>query len=241
MIKTFESAKLFFKKYPYKIAYKRLYGFPSKEVIESYSNRTGYGWWFDYPTTVEEQVSRANCIRFLRSQPGTKFTNSSMTHVYFETKEVFENASTRYHELQKEHHVPFIDNLAEQFERCEDNVEIKKKLYHKKFRYKIQLKYNNNLHTLLGPLLNESYIDNDNYFLNNNLRRFNKDPDYSSKMYMQPPGHNISYNISYLFRHSNYNSYVIYCKDHIDMQLMAFVASENIIKITKALLRHEIS
>jgi hypothetical protein len=58
---------------------------------------------------------------------------------------------------------------------------------------------------------------------------------------MQPPGHNISYNISYLFRHSNYNSYVIYCKDHIDMQLMAFVASENIIKITKALLRHEIS
>lgn len=42
---------------------------------------------FDYPTNVEDQVSRANCIRFLRSQPGIKFTNSSMTHVYFERQE----------------------------------------------------------------------------------------------------------------------------------------------------------
>lgn len=236
MIRTFESTKLFYKKYPYKIAYKRLYGFPSKEIIESYKNRTGYGWWFDYPTNVEDQVSRANCIRFLRSQPGTKFTNSSMTHVYFEDKKVFERATNRYSDLQKEHHVPFIDNLADQFERYEDNVEIKNKLYHKKFRYKIQLRYNNNLHVTLGPLLNESYIDNDNYFLNNNLRKFNKDPNYSSTVYSST-----GYNLSYVFRHSNYNSYVIYCKEHIDMQLMAFIASENIIKITKALLRHEIS
>ncbi len=236
MIKTFESSKLFFKKYPYKIAYKRLYGFPSKEIVESYQTRTGYGWWFNYPTTAEDQIARSNCIRFLRSQDGTKFTNSSMTHVYFESKDVFDNAANRYQDLQHEHHVPFIDNLAEQIDRFEDNVEIKKKLYHKKYRYKIHLRYNNNLHTSLGPLLNESYIDNENYYLNKNLRKFNKDPNYSSSIYSAN-----KYNISHIFRHSNYNSYVIYCHEHIDMQLMSFVASENIIKITKALLRHEIS
>lgn len=42
MVKLVESTKLFYNKYPYKISYKRLYGFPSKEIIDSYVERTGY-------------------------------------------------------------------------------------------------------------------------------------------------------------------------------------------------------
>ena len=51
-------------------------------------------------------------------------------------------------------------------------------------------------------------------------------------------GSNIRY--GYVFRHSNYNVYTVYCKEYIDMELMAFVTSENIIKITKALLKSEL-
>jgi len=231
MVKYVESTRLFYKKYPYKISYKRLYGFPSKEVIESYNDRTGYGWWFDYPETPEDINSRSNCIRFLKSKSGIKFANSAMTHVYFEDKDVFELATTRYRELQQEIHIPFIDNLLETLDDQEDDIEIKNNLYYKKFRYKITLKYNHNLHTNLGPLLVESYSNNDNYLLNINLRRFAKD-----NIIITPS--NSRYN--YRYRHSTYNSYIIYCNEHIDMQLMAFVASENINKITKAILRHEI-
>lgn len=231
MVKHVESTKLFYKKYPYKIAYKRLYGFPSKEIIDSYVNRTGYGWWFDYPTTPEDMIARSNCIRFLRSKPGTKFTNSSMTHVYFEDKDVFELAATRYGKLQKEIHIPFIDNLSETLDAQADNVEIKNSLYYKKFRYKINLKYNNNLHTYLGPLLIDTYSSNDNYLLNTNVRKFAKE-DTTIQINNAP--------YSYKFRHSTYNTYTIYCREYIDMQLMAFVASENITKITKAILIREI-
>lgn len=228
MVKLVESTKLFYNKYPYKISYKRLYGFPSKEVIDSYVERTGYGWWFDYPLTQEDIIARSNCIRFLRSNSSIKFSNSSMTHVYFEDKDVFALAKTRYRNLQKEIHIPFIDNLSETLNTYADNVEIKNSLYYKKFRYKISLKYNDNLHTSLGPLLIDAYSDNDNYLLNSNVLRFAKE-DITITQYRY-----------YKFRHSTYNSYNIYCKDHIDMQLMTFVASENITKITKALLKQEI-
>ena len=73
MVKLVESTKLFYNKYPYKISYKRLYGFPSKEIIDSYVERTGYGWWFDYPLTQEDIIARSNCIRFLRSNSSIKF------------------------------------------------------------------------------------------------------------------------------------------------------------------------
>jgi len=231
MVKYVESTRLFYKKYPYKISYKRLYGFPSKEVIESYNDRTGYGWWFDYPETPEDINSRSNCIRFLKSKSGIKFANSAMTHVYFEDKDVFELATTRYRELQQEIHIPFIDNLSETLDAQEDNIEIKNNLYYKKFRYKISLKYNNNLHVSLGPLLVDTYLNNDNYLLNTNVRRFVKED------VIMPLN---STNYRYIFRHSVYNSYTIYCREYIDVQLMAFVASENITKITKAILRHEI-
>ena len=231
MVKHVESTKLFYKKYPYKIAYKRLYGFPSKEIVDSYTDRTGYGWWFDYPVTPEDIIARSNCIRFLRSKPGTKFANSSMTHVYFEDKDVFELATTRYRNLQQEIHIPFIDNLSETLDAQQDNIEIKNNLYYKKFRYKISLKYNNNLHVSLGPLLVDTYSNNDNYLLNTNVRRFAKE-DVTIPLN--------STNYRYKFRHSVYNSYTIYCREYIDLQLMAFVASENITKITKAILRHEI-
>ena len=229
MVKRVESAKLFYKKYPYKIAYARLYGFPLSEFLHD----AAY-WWFDYPTTVEDSNRRANCMRFLRSQDGLKYANSSLTHVYFEEKETFEHALTRYIDLQREAHYPFIDNLAETLQQQNHNVEIKKSLYHKKYRYKIDLKCDKNLEDILGPTLADVYINNDNYFLNTNLRKFAEVAPI-----INATGSNIRY--GYVFRHSNYNVYTIYCREYIDMELMAFVASENITKITKALLKEELN
>jgi|TARA_R110001606_G_scaffold29733_5_gene92586 hypothetical protein len=226
MVKQVESTKLFYKKYPYKISYIRLYGFPTTDMLSAY-------WWFDYPTSKKDMSRRKNCLQFLKSLVGTKFANSSFTHVYFEDKETFECALGRFEDLQREVHYPFIDNLEETLQNQKQRVEIKNSLYHKKYRYKIDLKCDDNLEHSLGPALVEMYIDHENYFLNTNMRKFAEtDPIVTSV------GSNIRY--GYVFRHSNYNVYTVYCKEYIDMELMAFVTSENIIKITKALLKSEL-
>jgi len=43
-----------------------------------------------------------------------------------------------------------------------------------------------------------------------------------------------------MFRHSIYNTYAIYCREKIDMEMLTFIAGENIAKITKAVLIAEI-
>ena len=61
-------SKLFYGEYPYKITYKRLYGFPSAFINMSlYGDKepNEHNWWFDYPKTDEERQERANCHRFL--------------------------------------------------------------------------------------------------------------------------------------------------------------------------------
>jgi hypothetical protein len=44
----------------------------------------------------------------------------------------------------------------------------------------------------------------------------------------------------YMWRHSPYNLYAIYCLEKIDMEMLTFVASENIGVITKAVLIEEL-
>lgn len=236
-IRVIKSTKLFYNEYPYKITYKRLYGFPPHTVLKSanflflketpdYNN-----WWGDIPSTEDDKKRRANCHSFLKGIEGSKFMNGGFTHVYFKNIEAFNKAKSRYSALQTEHHIPIIVNLAEVVNGFSANVDLKKALYHKHFRYKVNLRFNDHLEDKLGPSLYDMYKDNDNYRLNPNMKRF--DPAHN--------GTRTSYSgYTYQYRHSVYNSYTIYCKEKIDMEMLTFVAGENIAKITKAVLIHEI-
>ena len=59
MVETFKSSKLFYGKYPFKIAYKRLYGFPKNDLL---SDRWGITqqWWFDMPDDEIDRNRRDN-------------------------------------------------------------------------------------------------------------------------------------------------------------------------------------
>lgn len=230
-VKIFKSAKLFYNEYPYKIAYKRLYGFPSKDIISPFREELGHNWWFDYPEDEDDLYRRLNCYHYLKNLKTTKFNNSAWTHVYFKDTDEFERAKGRYKELQQEHHVPVFDNLQEVIGKFKSNVELKKSLFHKRFRYKVTLKFNEYLEEKLGKDLYDMYNDNENYFLNINVKRFREDIKPTS-----------AYTgvYRYTWRHSPYHLYAIYCYDKIDMEMLTFVASENISKITKAVLFDEI-
>ena len=227
MVKRVQSTKLFYKIYPYKISYKRLYGFPSTEILLN----TRWGWWFDVPGTPEERTRRDNCYHFLKNIKQIKFSNSQNTHVYFIEKEDFEKACGRYEDLQVEQHEPFVENLSDILQEHPNGIDIKNNLYHKKYRYKIDLKFNKHLENSLGPMIAETYIDNENYHLNPNLRRFIEE---------EPVQRTMTARYTWKFRHSVYHNYTIYCRERIDMELMSFIASENISKITKAVLKDEI-
>lgn len=236
-ISVHKHAKLFYKVYPYKISYKRLYGFPSHETVGTthfnfLKTSPAYNdWWGDIPTNDDDKQRRSNCYSFLKSIPGAKFMNSSFTHVYFKDEETFNKATLRYHDLQQSHYIPIVDNLAEIFNGHPAHTELKKTLYHKKFRYKVNIRFNQHLEEKLGPSLYDMYADNENYHLNPNMQRF---APGASNVRVSASGY------SYMYRHSNYNLYAIYCRETIDMELLTFVAGENIAKISKALLIDEI-
>lgn len=236
-ITVIKSTKLFYKEYPYKITYKRLYGYPPHTVITSstfaglLSSAEYNDWWGDIPKTEAERQRRQNCYSFLKGMEDTKFMNSSFTHVYFKTEKEFDKAKCRYSDLQVEHHVPILKNLAEIIGEFTANVDLKKSLYHKKFRYKVNIRCDAHLIDSLGLSLYDMYKDNDNYYLNPNMKRF--DPLFDGKRWSHT-------GYAYTFRHSVYNTYSIYCKERIDMEMLTFVAGENINKITKAVLINEI-
>lgn len=235
-IPVIKSAKLYYGDYSHKISYKRLYGFPNPDITRRYNfsllvNQDGYGWWGEIPDNDDEKKRRANCVQFLKGIGDVKFMNSSSTHVYFKSKDDFDKATKRYKDLQLEHHVPVIDNLAEVINGFEANIDLKKSLYHKNYRYKVNIRFNKHLEEKLGPSLYDMYVDNTNYHLNPNMKRF--DPLHN--------GTRTSWSgYTYTFRHSIYNTYAIYCREKIDMEMLTFVAGENISKITKAVLINEI-
>lgn len=237
MVKTTKSSKLFYSKYPFKITYKRLFGFPSPRVLlqnpAMILGEERRHWWFDLPDGEEDYKRRENCLRFLKGFEDIKYNNSSFTHVYFPTRKSYEHAKKRYKELHTEYHEPMIENLVEVLEKYNSKVELKKSLYHKKYRYKVTFRFNSYFEEKLGLELYEMYKDNANYFLNINIKRFN--PTLSNVVNTMNPNR-----YTYQWRHSPYHMYAIYCLEKIDLEMLTFVAGENISQITKAVLIEEI-
>ena len=141
-----KTTKLFYGEYPYKITFKRLYGFPNKNLIQKAfpSNLLGEDkWWFDFPQEDSDRQRRTNCFQYLKSLEGTKFNNGANTHVYFLDRKTFELALSRYPDLQKEANEPLIDNIVSVLNRYDERIA-------------------------------EMYKDNPNYQLNSNMRKFDK-------------------------------------------------------------------
>lgn len=226
-------SKLFYGEYPYKITYKRLYGFPSAFMNMSLSGTKNnawspdeHTWWFDYPKTDQDRQERANCHKFLsKSFEDLKFNNGSHTHVYFKDKESYSKASQRYPGLQTSRAEPIVENLAEIYDKSEKRIIIKNSLYFKKYQYKVTFKANKHFLGNVGKDLHDMYNDNGNYRLNSNMKKF--DNLYVARNQGK-------------YIHSPYNLYAIYCLDEIDMQMVSFVASECISTITKVVLLSKI-
>ena len=219
-------SKLFYGSYPYKITYKRLYSFPKQlSVLDLSFNPLKQGndkWWFDYPKTTDDEQMRMRCYKFLKTLGDVKFNNGSHTHVYFETKKSYDEAASRYVELQEERSEPLVENLAELYEQSEKRIHIRKSLYFKKYRYKIQFRANKNFTENVGYSLFEMYKDNPNYRMNSNMIKFDK-------LY-------VARHKNRRYIHSPYNLYALYCLEEIDMNMATFVASECVSTITKAVL-----
>ena len=219
-------SKLFYGSYPYKITYKRLQTVPKQlSVLDLSFNPLKQGndkWWFDYPKTTDDEQMRMRCYKFLKTLDDVKFNNGSHTHVYFETKKSYDEAASRYVELQEERSEPLVENLAELYEQSEKRIHIRKSLYFKKYRYKIQFRANKNFTENVGYSLFEMYKDNPNYRMNSNMIKFDK-------LY-------VARHKNRRYIHSPYNLYALYCLEEIDMNMATFVASECVSTITKAVL-----
>ncbi|MBG11153.1 MAG: hypothetical protein CMD92_08340 [Gammaproteobacteria bacterium] len=224
---TEKVAKLFYGTHPYKIAYKRLYGFPDKDSLffkrhfESNPNAINE-WWFDMPSTDEEKSVRVNCYNFLRKFKDIKFNNGAHTHAYFKYKSDYEEARNRYVDLHKSYAEPIVENLKEVLDSFDRRVELKNNLWFKTYKYKIVFKPNRDFIDHTGHDLYKMYAHNTNYRLNSNMKRY--DPVYLRT-------HQKKRHI-----HHQYQLYAIYCLDKIDADLLTFVASECIGTITKAVL-----
>lgn len=229
---TVYSTKLFYKKYPYKITYKRLYGFPSAEIIEMYNARCGNGqtrhfdwWWCPLPESDEDKDKRKRCYSYLKNNfKDIKVHNVATTCIYFLTKDDFERAKKRYKELHVEYTEPFIEELPEITEKYPESVEFKKSLYFKNYRYRVTLAPNDDFRTHVAEYLAINFADNENYRLNKNI--------------LVAGGvinnHTVRRYIGY------YHTYNLYCKDRIDLEFITFVISECIAKISKVVLIEEI-
>lgn len=227
--KTVHSTKLFFKKYPYKITFKRLYGFPSAELLNMYKSRWGHyenHWWFPLPINDDDKDKRLRCLRYLKNNfEDIKVHNVSTTGIYFLHKDDFERAKKRYKEYHIEYTEPFIEELPNILEQYPESVELKKSLYFNKYRYKITLTPNRQFKESIAEFLASSLCENENYRLHKNVLAAGG--VFSSHA---TPRRYISY----------YNTYNIYCKDKIDVEYVTFVACECISKINKVVLIGEI-
>lgn len=239
-IKLYKSTKLFYNEYPFKISYQRLYGWPNPDIARfGYEIMNEDSWWFrNIPKTDEEKQRRKNCVMYLSKFENVKFMNSAFTHVYFKDRSSYEKAQRRYKDLQTEHHEPILENLSEVIGKFKANVDLKKTLFHKHYRYKVTLRFNSNLENSVGPTIYELYHDNPNYKLNTNVFKFG--PGNIPQVVHTTLGASFTGTFQYQWRHSPYHTYAVYCREKIDMEMLTFVASENISKITKAVLIDEI-
>jgi hypothetical protein len=161
---------------------------------------------------------RRQCLEYLKKEfkGNIKFNHGYHTHAYFLKEVDFKKA--KEHEESKELHIkytiPLFPDLKEILDQFDSNVALRKSLYLRKYKYKVEISYNYNNFSALCDELSEMFGDNPNYSVSGNIKSVTKRFGY----------------------YGSWATYSMYCKDKVDVEYFTFLFGESIKSISKAVL-----
>ena len=165
---------------------------------------------------------RKQCFDFLKK----KFKNRiklhwvNHTHAYFLKEEDFDKAKAHeeFQELHIKYTVPLFPDLKDILDKFDSNTVLRKSLFLKKHKYKVEIGYNYGNFPVLCDEIYETFGDNPNYSVSGNIKSVTRRFGY----------------------YGSWATYSMYCKDKIDVEYFAFLFGENIKSISKAVLISEL-
>jgi hypothetical protein len=203
------STKLFYNIYPYRITYPRL-------------GRLHRFYFENNEPSEHSREMRNNCITYLKNEfkGRIKFNHGYHTQAYFLEEEDFEKAKS--HKESQQLHIkyttPLFPDLKEILDKFDANIQLRKSLFFKKFKYKVEISFNFQNFPALCDDLYSTFGDNPNYAVSGNIKSVTRRFGY----------------------YGSWATYSMYCKDKIDVEYFTFVFGENIKSITKAVLISEL-
>jgi hypothetical protein len=165
---------------------------------------------------------RKKCLDYLKKtfKGKIKFNHGYHTHVYFLKEEDFEKAKAHeeFQELHIKYTIPLFPDLKDILDQFDSNSVLRKSLFLRKHKYKVEIGYNYNNFPILCDEIFKTFGDNPNYSVSGNIKSVTRRFGY----------------------YGSWATYSIYCKDEIDVEYFTFVFGENIKSISKAVLISEL-
>ena len=206
---TETSTKLFYKVYPFRITYPRLGKLP--HFYHNGNSPSNHSW-----------LMRKQCLDYLKKtfKGRVKFNHGYHTHAYFLKEKDFEEAKAHeeFKELHVKYTVPLFSDLKDVLDQFDSNTVLRKSLFLKKHRYKVEILYNRNNFQSVCDDITETFLDNPNYSISGNVKSVTRRFGY----------------------YGSWATYSIYCKEEMDVEYFTFMYAENIKSITKAVLISEL-
>jgi len=155
--------KLFYNLYPYRITYPRLGNLP--RFYYRVEKPSEHSW-----------MIRKQCHDYLKKEfkGRIKFNNGYHTHAYFLKKEDYLKAKEEFKELHVKYTEPLFPDLKDILDKFDSNVDLRKSLYLKKHRYKVELLYTIGTFADVCDDINETFKDNTNYAVSGNIKSVTK-------------------------------------------------------------------
>ena len=199
--------KLFYNLYPYRITYPRLGNLP--RFYYRVEKPSEHSW-----------MIRKQCHDYLKKEfkGRIKFNNGYHTNAYFLKKEDYLKAKEEFKELHVKYTEPLFPDLKDILDKFDSNVDLRKSLYLKKHRYKVELLYTIGTFADVCDDINETFKDNTNYAVSGNIKSVTKRFGY----------------------YGSWATYSMYCKEQVDVEYFTFMFGENIKSISKAVLISEL-
>lgn len=222
-IDTTYTHKLYFKKYQYRIKFKRLHRFPNLERLGIPASRWEE-WWGERLPTEEDREQRLACLEaIIDSGVERKVSTSTYTFVYLTNEDDYNVVKDICPEYQIERTEPSRSDLLELQDKYPSTTEFKKALYFKKYRYKVTLRYSDHFRDHLARQILDIFKDSEHIRLDKKI----------SSM-LDPHTYGFS---PWRFHYAEYN---VYCESEEDISYFSFIASESITSVKKAILFSEL-
>lgn len=127
------TTKLFYNIYPYRITYPRL-------------GRLHRFYFQGNEPSNHSMEMRQKCLTYLKKEfkGNIKFNHGYHTHAYFLKEEDFEKAKSdkESQQLHIKYTTPLFSNLKEILDKFDANITLRKTLFLRKFKYKVEIKFN---------------------------------------------------------------------------------------------------